>query len=184
MNGILIISSKAEEWMLPWWWMHYHFHNSLPVAFIDRGISLQAKQWCAKRGDLIPFASADKPKAMLLSPFEKTLLIDPEAQVCSPLAPLFELPLPPSGMALSENSTAVILFERGSNLLQKWAQQPDFLKNNPQASALPKKYNWGAHDPHCADAGIVHWAGPDKSSIRGAIAVCEKLLMNLSFEEA
>ncbi len=107
MHKIIVSCSKENEWMLPWWWMHYHYHNSLPVAFLDLGISLQAKRWCAKRGVVV-----DQPLSC-----EGALQIDLNAQVCGPLS-------------------------RGVKIIP-WTEE----------------------------------------NIRGAIAICEKLLMNLSFEE-
>lgn len=149
MRGILLICSQPQEWMLPWWWMHYHFHNSFPVIFIDLGISNAAKVWCAKRGEVISLdpTQFEKSQAMRLSPFDKTLLLDLDAQVCCPLGPLFDL-------SFSSDGT------------------------------FPKKYRCGAEEPHGPDISIVDWSGTDKSSIRGAMAICEKLLMNLTFEES
>lgn len=103
MKEIVVVCSKDKEWMLPWWWMHYHYHNSLPVTFIDQGMSAAAKQWCAKRGVVLPPHSS----------YDQTLTISLNAQVGGPL-------------------------------------------------------------------GIVYWT---EQNIRGAMAICEKLLMNLTFEE-
>ena len=186
MDGIVVIASHAQEWMLPWWWMHYHFHNSLPVAFIDLGLSEAARRWCARRGEVIPLKEGQKPNAMLLSPFENSLLIDLDAQVCAPLDPLFELPRHPSGIFLSENRTAAILFEQGAPLIQEWAAEGENEAFLTQCSVgtLPKNTLCVSTEPHSANAAIVHWIGPDKKAIRGAIALCENLLMNLSFEES
>lgn len=53
MNGIIVGADITQEWILPWWWEHYSKHNSLPVAFIDLGMSFEMKDWCKARGDLI-----------------------------------------------------------------------------------------------------------------------------------
>jgi hypothetical protein len=59
-DGVLIACSKAIEWMLPWWWMHYHFYNSLPVSFVDFGMSEEAKRWCQNRGQLISLSLSNE----------------------------------------------------------------------------------------------------------------------------
>jgi hypothetical protein len=51
--GILIASDETQEWMLPWWYHHYHQHNSLPVTFVDLGLSKNALSWCQKKGHVI-----------------------------------------------------------------------------------------------------------------------------------
>jgi hypothetical protein len=52
-DGIIVGCTQSVEWMLPWWWMHYHFHNSFPVTFVDMGMTDAARVWCQKRGELI-----------------------------------------------------------------------------------------------------------------------------------
>lgn len=58
-NGIIVGADLSQEWLLPWWWNHYQKHNSLPVAFVDLGLSFEAKEWCQKRGELIPLRLVD-----------------------------------------------------------------------------------------------------------------------------
>ena len=62
MNGILVGSDKTQEWLLPWWWERYSAHNTLPVAFVDFGMSDEARVWCEARGQRLdapaPFALA------------------------------------------------------------------------------------------------------------------------------
>jgi len=53
-TGVIVGCTQNQEWLLPWWWMHYHLFNHLPVTFIDFGdMSAQAVKWCKKRGSLI-----------------------------------------------------------------------------------------------------------------------------------
>ena len=54
MDGIIVGSDLSQEWLLPWWWNHYQKHNSYRVAFIDLGLSFEAKEWCRKHGEWIP----------------------------------------------------------------------------------------------------------------------------------
>lgn len=71
-NGVIIGASKDQEWLLPWWWMNFHLHNTLPVAFINfGGMSEKALNWCAKRGEVISFEEPINS----IAPKEK---IDPE----------------------------------------------------------------------------------------------------------
>lgn len=52
-RGVIVGCDQQLEWMLPWWWMHFHMHNQLPVTFFDFGnLSSQAKNWCLKRGEV------------------------------------------------------------------------------------------------------------------------------------
>lgn len=54
-NGVITGCDNNHEWMLPTWWEHYQKTNSLPVAFIDFGMSKSARQWCKKKGQVIAF---------------------------------------------------------------------------------------------------------------------------------
>lgn len=58
-DGVLVATDIGLEWMLPWWWEHYSRHNSHPVAFVDFGMSEEARQWCRERGEFIPLRVAD-----------------------------------------------------------------------------------------------------------------------------
>lgn len=61
-RGILVASTSHVEWLMPWWWYNYRAHNDLPVAFIDLGMSEDAKSWCQERGELI---CVDVPDALV-----------------------------------------------------------------------------------------------------------------------
>jgi|694.fasta_scaffold01263_11 hypothetical protein len=52
-KGVIIGCSHHQEWLLPWWWLHFRMHNVLPITFVDFGdMSQNAKKWCARRGSL------------------------------------------------------------------------------------------------------------------------------------
>jgi hypothetical protein len=52
--GVIVASDQTQEWLLPWWWSHFHQHNpDCPVVFCDFGMSDQARSWCKKKGRLI-----------------------------------------------------------------------------------------------------------------------------------
>lgn len=58
-DGIIVASDLNQEWLLPWWWEHYHSFNTRPVAFVDFGMSQEMKAWCRERGELIAFPITD-----------------------------------------------------------------------------------------------------------------------------
>ncbi|MBS0604700.1 MAG: hypothetical protein JSS60_06660 [Verrucomicrobia bacterium] len=52
-EGIIVGCDEKQEWMLPWWWSHYSVHNTLPVVFVDFGLSTEACHWCEQRGKVL-----------------------------------------------------------------------------------------------------------------------------------
>jgi hypothetical protein len=54
--GVVVAADQGAEWLLPWWWDCYSKHQRQKVAFVDFGMSDEAKTWCRERGLLIPFA--------------------------------------------------------------------------------------------------------------------------------
>lgn len=68
-DGVIVGCTRSQEWLLPWWWMHYSMHNESPVMFFDFGdMSPAAKAWCAKKGRL---ATLNHPKENFVVPKEK-----------------------------------------------------------------------------------------------------------------
>ncbi len=51
--GVIVASTHHIEWLLPWWWYHFRLHNTLPVAFLDLGMSDASKEWFKQRGELL-----------------------------------------------------------------------------------------------------------------------------------
>ncbi|NGX60058.1 MAG: hypothetical protein KR126chlam3_01220 [Chlamydiae bacterium] len=118
-RGILLAVDEKLEWLLPWWWNKYSAHNTLPVAFIDFGLSHYGRSYCRERGEIIDFREdlflgsstshakkgeilfgknlwtnrkswVKKPLAFLATPFERTLWIDIDCEVLTSLDSLFE----------------------------------------------------------------------------------------------
>lgn len=58
-QGVIVGADLSQEWLLPWWWDHYHTFNDFPVTFIDFGLSQEAKKWCVEKGTLLPLRVAD-----------------------------------------------------------------------------------------------------------------------------
>lgn len=58
-DGVLVATDIGREWMLSWWWNHYSRHNTHPVAFVDFGMTEEARAWCRERGEFISLRVAD-----------------------------------------------------------------------------------------------------------------------------
>jgi hypothetical protein len=58
-RGVLVGTNAKQEWILPWWWENYIRHNSLPVTFVDLGLSEEGKAFCRERGNLSVIPSFD-----------------------------------------------------------------------------------------------------------------------------
>ncbi|MBS3903171.1 MAG: hypothetical protein KGZ30_02210 [Anaplasmataceae bacterium] len=50
-KGIIVGCDSQQEWLLSWWWEHYHIHNEYPIVFIDFGMTEQALAWCRTKGE-------------------------------------------------------------------------------------------------------------------------------------
>ncbi len=60
-EGVIVGTSKNQEWLLPWWWMHYRLHNDYPVTFVNFGdLSPEAVEWCSKRGHVVDLELTDE----------------------------------------------------------------------------------------------------------------------------
>lgn len=60
-DGVIVGTSQRQEWLLPWWWMHYRLYNNHPVTFINFGdLSPKAIDWCKQRGSLISLNLSDQ----------------------------------------------------------------------------------------------------------------------------
>lgn len=59
-KGVIVGCNRNHEWLLPWWWMNFRLHNTLPVTFMNFGdMSLAALEWCRVRGNVIKFDIPD-----------------------------------------------------------------------------------------------------------------------------
>jgi hypothetical protein len=67
-KGVLVGCDQNQEWMLEWWWSHYSEHNCYPVAFVDFGMSPEAKKRCQNKGHWI---ALDAPRNFV---FPKSLI--------------------------------------------------------------------------------------------------------------
>jgi hypothetical protein len=140
-KGVLVMSDKEQEWMLPWWYENYSRYNSLPVHFVDIGMSDEMKKWCKQYGSFsslppVPLKNwFKKPYALMKTPFLHTVYMDIDCEVKGPLEPLFEY-AEPIGMSMDlvnnftvsnvPVSTGLIVYEYGNELITKWAQDTNY----------------------------------------------------------
>jgi hypothetical protein len=95
-RGVILGADQAQEWMLEWWWENYDAHNTLPVCFVDFGMTKGALDWCRHHGTVTDpihfggYAWFKKPLATLETVFAKTIWLDIDCQVLGNLDPLFE----------------------------------------------------------------------------------------------
>ncbi len=169
-RGVLCGCDSQQEWLLPWWWERYSEENSLPVTFVDFGMTDKARRFCAERGRLVTlevdtsFVKArseidpvlaqeweerhgwtmwnarrswfKKPFAFLSSPYQRTLWMDLDCEVLSPIEEIFDLAAPSGELALVREfcsqdlplgdpqmryNGGVVLFQHGSPLIVQWA---------------------------------------------------------------
>ena len=52
-NGVITGCDQKMEWILKWFWRHYSATNSLPITFLDFGVSKSARLWCEKHMHVI-----------------------------------------------------------------------------------------------------------------------------------
>jgi hypothetical protein len=211
-KGILVASDRNIEWLLPWWWKYYSKYNNYPVAFVDLGMSDPMKKWCEEKGQVISLAADvdvrenkeahlverhrkawfKKPFACLQTPFDLTLWLDVDCEVCEPLDRLFGQWEPGVQLAVArenkntiEYNSGVLLFPKEASFLQEWARlcleknenyisdqnalTELLLEENIPFRELDQIYNWmmveefpGFH----ASIVIAHWCGKTKEHIR------------------
>jgi hypothetical protein len=211
--GVVVAADRGAEWLLSWWWECYSKHHNKPVAFIDFGMSDEAKAWCKERGQLIPFAEQSdfvtpkdklgikeqlrwesiygpkvwdarktwfkKPLAMLQSPFQRSVWLDLDCEVCRPIDAIFEGIGPGIlGAVRVDNrgsyNSGVIVFDKDSGLLRAWADaclkkskrvigDENLLsqlirKNQFPFKELSRDFNWMMGWGYQPDLKIAHWA--------------------------
>jgi hypothetical protein len=217
-KGVMVASDIQQEWLLPWWWENYSRFNTLPVVFVDFGMSKEKKKWCKEHGTLIPLLVPDifvaerdkmdpalvsqlenelfgtffwayrnawfkKPLACLQSPFEISLWIDLDCEVCGPLDVLYDLygdsiamtRYPEKCITYPIYNSGVVVFRRGLPIYEEWAdlsiEQNHLFGGDEEILSkllldqdilihLPPIYNWSRMWPENPNAVIRHWHGP------------------------
>lgn len=116
-----------------------------------------------------------KPRAMMLSPFEKTVWLDLDCEVLGDLKALFSYgPVAAAKDIHNDNYDAgVLVFEKGTPIIAKWADLCEekssefagdadvlnFLVQDKAIQTLPQIYNWRSQLGENPDVVIIHWLG-------------------------
>ena len=209
--GVVVAADRGAEWLLKWWWECYSRHHKESVAFVDFGMSEEARKWCEERGRVIPFAHNDfvkprdelsikqqrkwegiygvkvwearkswfkKPLAMMQSPFEKSVWMDLDCEVCQPIDGIFEaVEKRVLGAVRVERglyNSGVVVFDREAPLLHAWAkacleEHGDVIGDETLLSKIVKKkcypfkelereYNWMMGWGYHPRIKVAHWA--------------------------
>jgi hypothetical protein len=211
--GVVVAADRGAEWLVPWWWECYRKHHRQDVAFVDFGMSEEARSWCAQRGLLIPFAGESdfvkpkelvgkkeqqkweaiygpkvwqarrswfkKPLAMLQSPFERSVWMDLDCEVCRPIDAIFEgIDAGALGAVRvakrAHYNSGVIVYDKKAPLLKAWAEaclkkhgscigdetllSHLIRKNQYPFKELGREFNWMMGWGYQPDLVIAHWA--------------------------
>lgn len=216
-EGIIVGADQKQEWLIPWWWKHYSKSNSLPVTFIDFGMSEKSLAWCKKHGKTVRLsldqdfiakksevepalaqkweawngkavwewraACFNKPFALHLAPYEKTVWIDLDCEILAPIAPIFTLLEGDIELAVADSeqrsfyNSGVIVFRKNAAFIKKWADlcvaqntqfcTDDFALTHLLAAEaipfqeLPREWNWLMKSGVNPFAKILHWSSEE-----------------------
>jgi hypothetical protein len=142
-DGVMVALDAGMEWLLDWWWNNYSKHNKYPVCFVDYGMSPAGRAWCAKHSPyrmefnpppVLNHIWFRKPSAILKSPFERTVYVEPDCEIKGNIWPIFEMA--EKGLALTVDpynpwskeymnpplATGVIGVKHGNPLVPAWAE--------------------------------------------------------------
>ncbi|MEK9697161.1 MAG: hypothetical protein VW270_15470 [Candidatus Poseidoniales archaeon] len=87
---------STNEWMLPWFFEHYHQHTQTPLLFADFGITDRelVKPHVHAIIDLTKISERawfKKPKALIHSPATNLVWLDTDIQIMKPIDEIFDL---------------------------------------------------------------------------------------------
>ena len=118
-----------------------------------------------------------KPLALTLTPFKQTIWLDTDCEVLGSLSKLFNykgLALAKTGIGSDEYNSGVVIYEKNSPIIQKWADNA--VSNNAnyigdqdlfshmvfneqlKVTDLPFEYNWNISNGINENALIIHWS--------------------------
>lgn len=163
-----------------------------PPDFVHQKKTLSknlAKQWQETyKGDIWQARAAwfKKPLACLQAPFDLTLWLDVDCEVCGPLKPLFDGFEKKSELAIVRESqdynSGVLLFWKRSSFLRKWAElcikdndkymgdqnalTELILSGKVRIKELDPKYNWRMIQGYNDSAVVVHWCAWGKEYLQ------------------
>ncbi len=128
-----------------------------------------------------------KPLACLQTPFDLTIWMDIDCEVCGSLKPLFDISKKGVELAVAREETqdynsGVLLFPKNASFLQKWAQlcvehnakymgdqnalTDLILSKKIRIKELDAKYNWQMIKGYNASVVIAHWCAWGKEYIQ------------------
>jgi len=160
----------------------------VPKDNIDPHLALEwenfygKKVWQAREGWF------KKPFAMLLSPYDKTIWMDLDCEVCGEVGPIFDFLDDSSDISLNFDpgrpgiyNSGVVVFRKQTALLTAWAKEciaqnthsigDDYIVStliatqNFRFKVLPQEYNWWVGQGLSFSALILHWAAWGKTFI-------------------
>jgi len=194
-EGVLTGADAHTEWMIPWFYQNVMAHNpGMPIAFADFGMTDDMRSRCAVDGIQVVDVGKktrlsgwhNKPTAICMSPFAKTIWLDTDVEVKGDLSPLFAI----DGVALAADghcagdrgdrpvNTGVVVADNGNRTIVEWARailaEPLKYRGDQDAlnglvadglvecpGAIPKRFNWLRLDgAPPADAVCIHYTGP------------------------
>ena len=139
-EGFITGCDANTEWMLPWFFSNYKQHNDTPIAFMNFGVSNMGMQVVTEYADHVVDLSAlkesgwfKKPKAMLKSPWQKTVWLDTDCEVLDDISGIFQL-LKPNMLNMVEDkpwtmrrkevwhNSGVVGYIGTPSILTSWAQ--------------------------------------------------------------
>ncbi len=191
-KGVVVIAHAKNEWLLPWWKLHFLIQNTLPVTFLDAGLSPKARKWCVQSEQVLDIPeelkkkmfenlSLSKTAALLFSPFEMTLVIEPFMQVCHDLRGIFDYLTEDKPLGFVADSLDLFVGKTTHPITKAWLENHQRL-DAEKYSELPAIYNWPSHDENPFACLINHKEKKAQKLIREQIRFFEKeLYMRLSF---
>lgn len=164
--GVLVIASKKNEWALPWWFANYLCKNTLPVTFIDAGLSSSGLAFCRRCASVIPARQeylknkeALQAHALKTSSYERSLLIGIHIHIRSDVSSILDYFQDANTLLFSYDnkgkksfSTDLIACCSDHPFLDTWlnaslAKKPSSLIRaiesfQESTLVLPQEYNW------------------------------------------
>jgi hypothetical protein len=164
-----------------------------PQDFVQQRNSLSTKravQWQEEyKGDVWEARQAwfKKPLACLQTPFDLTVWLDVDCEVCGPLKPLFDILKEGVELAIireesQEYNSGVLLFPKKASFLKKWAElclkENDkymgdqnaltelILAGEVRYTELDHKYNWRMSKGYYDAVVVAHWCAWGKEYIK------------------
>ncbi|MES2199737.1 MAG: hypothetical protein V4489_06180 [Chlamydiota bacterium] len=192
------LSQKMKEWCKKQG-NYIELPIDVPTSIKNFHSTLQIESWEKRYGQNFwesRNAWFKKPLACLQAPYTRSVWMDLDCEVRGSLSPLFSLPFPSEGVAVTKEyvqgkelgiNSGVIVFQKGATIIQDWAKaslEKNYAYPGDQDALydliiekkvplyeLPIIYNQSRFSNNLSDAIVIHWHGEfGKSVIRDLIA--------------